>query len=171
MERSPRCTVMYPWFLAPVLLVSLAALTYPVYVIRPFRTQGPHELAAALAILQIRPPIELACALCALGGLLWYWRTHPRREERSVAAAGAFLVCAFAILSRMNIYELMFHPDAHPLFASVQQVKLDPDDKVLAVKLGGSARAYPIRSIAYHHIINDVVGRDVMSQVPIVATY
>jgi len=171
MKRSLRHTVVYPWFLAPFLLVSFAALAYPIYVIRPFRHQGPRELAAALAILQIRPPIELACALCALGGLLWYWRAYPRREDRTVAAAGAFLVCAFAVLSKVNIYELMFHPDAHPLFASIQQVKLDPDDKVLAVKLGGSARAYPIRSIAYHHIINDVVGHDVMSQVPIVATY
>jgi Protein of unknown function (DUF3179) len=60
----------------------------------------------------------------------------------------------------------MFHPDAHPLFAAVQQVKIDPDDKVLAVNLSGSARAYPIRTIAYHHIINDVVGG-----VPIVTTY
>ena len=66
----------------------------------------------------------------------------------------------------MNVYELMFHPDTQPLFASIQQTKLDSDDMVLAVKLGGAARAYPIRSIAYHHIINDVVG-----QQPIVATY
>jgi hypothetical protein len=166
MERSPRGTVVYPWFLVLLLLVSFAALAYPIYVIRPFRHQGPSELATALAILQIRLPIELACALCALGGLLWYWRAHSRREQRAVAAASASLICVFAVLSRVNIYELMFHPDAHPLFASVQQGKLDPDDKVLAVKLGGSARAYPIRSIAYHHIINDVVGRQ-----PIVATY
>jgi hypothetical protein len=166
MERSARSTVAYPWFLVPFLLVSFAGLAYPIYVIRPFRYQGPRELAAALAILQIRPPIELACAVCALGGLLWYWWAQPGRSRRIVAASGAFLVCAFAVLSRVNIYELMFHPDAHPLFASVQQAKIDLDDKVLAVKLGGSARAYPIRSIAYHHIINDVVG-----QQPIVATY
>ena len=166
MERSPRRTKEYPWFLIPFVVVSFATIAYPIYVIRPFRHQGPRELAAALAILQVRPPIELACALCALGGLLWYWRSRPERSPRAWAIAGAFLVCAFAVLSRVNVYELMFHPDTHPLFAPVQQVKLDPDDKVLAVKLGGSARAYPIRSMGYHHIINDVVGQE-----PIVATY
>ena len=166
MERSSRNFVAYPWFLIPFVLTSFAALAYPIYVIRPFRHQGPRELAAALAVLQIRPPIELICAVCALGGLLWYWRAQPVRSWLILAAAGAFLVCAFAALSRVNVYELMFHPDVQPLFASVQQTKLDPDDMVLAVKLGGSARAYPIRSIAYHHIINDVVGQE-----PIVATY
>lgn len=166
MERSSRHTVAYPWFLVTFVLVSFAALAYPIYVIRPFRHQGPRELAAALAVLQIRPPIELICAVCALGGLLWYWRAQPRRSRRILAVAGAILVCAFAALSRVNVYELMFHPDAQPLFASVQQTKLDPDDMVLAVKLDGIARAYPIRSIAYHHIINDVVGQE-----PIVATY
>jgi hypothetical protein len=34
------------------------------------------------------------------------------------------------------------------------------------VKLGGESRAYPVRMMAYHHIVNDVVGG-----VPIVATY
>jgi len=166
MERSSRRTAAYPWFLIPIVLVSFTALVYPIYVIRPFRHQGPRELAAALAVLQIRPLIELGCAVLALGGLLWYWRVQPMRSWRILAVAGTFLVCVFAVLSRVNIFELMFHPDTHPLFAPIQQAKVDPDDMVLAVKLGGVARAYPIRSIAYHHVINDVVGQE-----PIVATY
>lgn len=166
MERPSRSAAAHPWFLIPLVLVSFTALAYPIFVIRPFRYQGPRELAAALEIIQIRPFIELACAIGALGGMLWYWREQPRRSRRTWVAAGAFLVCAFAVLSRVNIYELMFHPDTHPLFASVQQTKLDPDDMVMAVKLGGMARAYPIRSMGYHHVINDVVGKE-----PIVATY
>jgi hypothetical protein len=166
MERPSRSTAAYPWFLIPFVLVSFAALIYPIYVIRPFRHQGPRELAAALKVIQIRPPIELLCALCALAGLAWYWRVQPRRSRRNSAAAGAFFVCTFAVLSRVNIYELMFHPDTHPLFVPIQQATVDPDDMVLAVKLGGMARAYPIRSMGYHHVINDVVGQE-----PIVATY
>ena len=80
--------------------------------------------------------------------------------------AGASLVCLFAVLSYVNVYELMFHPDARPSFAAAQKARIDPDDKVIAVKLGGEWRAYPIRSIGYHHIINDVVNGE-----PIVATY
>jgi hypothetical protein len=166
MERSSRGTVTYPWFLIPLILVSFAALIYPIYVIRPFRHQGPRELAAALEVIQIRPPIELACVVLAMCGLLWYWRAQPLLSRRRLAAAGAFLICTFAVLTRVNLFEIMFHPDVHPLFTPIQQAKVDPDDMVLAVKLGGMARAYPIRSMGYHHVINDVVGRQ-----PIVATY
>jgi hypothetical protein len=43
---------------------------------------------------------------------------------------------------------------------------VDPDDKVLAVKIGEEARAYPIRTMGYHHIVNDTV-----EGVPIAVTY
>jgi Protein of unknown function (DUF3179) len=148
------------------LVASFACLAYPIYVIRPFRYQGPRELAAALAIIQVRPSVEGVCFVLALVGLAWYWQIERRRRQRILASVGAAFVCAFAVLSHVNIFELMFHPDSRPTFAAAQQVKVDADDKVLAVKLGGDARAYPIRTIAYHHIINDVVGG-----VPIVTTY
>jgi hypothetical protein len=66
----------------------------------------------------------------------------------------------------VNIYELMFHPVDHPAFASAAAVKLDKDDKLIVVKIAGSARAYPIRTMGYHHIVNDVVGGTAL-----VATY
>ena len=37
------------------LTVALVLLIYPVYVIRPFRAQGARELAAALALMRLRP--------------------------------------------------------------------------------------------------------------------
>jgi hypothetical protein len=37
---------------------------------------------------------------------------------------------------------------------------------VIAVNVQGEARAYPIREMAYHHIVNDVVAGQ-----PIVSTY
>ena len=154
------------WILVASLVASFAGLAYPLYVIRPFRHQGARELAAALSVIQARPLVEVICVVFAVAGLACYWRAEARRSRRILAAIGTFTVCAFAALSQVNVYELMFHPDTHPLFAAARQTKIDPDDKVLAVKLGGSARAYPIRTMGYHHMINDVVG-----QVPIVATY
>jgi hypothetical protein len=68
------------------------------------------------------------------------------------------LVCALAALARVNVYELMFHPDDHPAFAAASEAKLDKDDKLIVVNVRGSARAYPIRTMGYHHVINDVVG-------------
>jgi hypothetical protein len=146
-------------------VVAAVFLTYPLYVIRPFRHQGPRELAAALSLLQARPWVELACVIISLAALALLWPKENRRSQR-IWGAGAFLVCAVAIASRINVFELMFHPDTHPAFATIEETKVDPDDGVLAVKLGGSARAYPIREMGYHHIINDWVGG-----VPIVATY
>jgi hypothetical protein len=60
----------------------------------------------------------------------------------------------------------MFHPIGRASFSSAPQVKLDKDEKVIAVNIGGEARAYPIRSMSYHHLINDVVDK-----LAIVATY
>ena len=164
MERSLKAHGYYGLLIATI-LISLLCLAYPLYVIRPFRYQGPRELAMALALIRVRSLIEIVCVVLATVGLAWHWQREPRLR-RVAAIAGTFFVCAFAVLSRVNIYELMFHPDVHPAFAAVRQAKLDPADNVLAVKFGGNARAYPVRVIAYHHIINDLVGG-----FPIVATY
>jgi hypothetical protein len=40
------------------------------------------------------------------------------------------------------------------------------DDRVLAVNIGNESVAYPIRLMAYHHLVGDTVGGT-----PIVATY
>ena len=82
-------------------------------------------------------------------------------------AASAVLVCILAMLARANVYEqLMFHPLEPPSFAAPTDAKLDADDKLIVVKINGSARAYPIREMGYHHVVNDVVGGTAL-----VATY
>jgi hypothetical protein len=60
----------------------------------------------------------------------------------------------------------MFHPDARPSFTAASGAHLDPDEKVIAVRIGAAARAYPIRNISYHHVINDT-----LDKAAIVATY
>lgn len=166
MKGSPSTKPACSSLLIVSLAVSFVCLAYPMYVIRPFRRQGTRELAAALALLQIRPLVMGVCVILALAALAWYWRAQPQRSRRILAAVGTFLVCTFAVLAHVNVFELMFHPDEQPAFSAPQQAGIDPDDKVMAVTIGGEAHAYPIRSIAYHHVINDVVGG-----VPIVATY
>ncbi len=148
------------------LAISLFCLVYPVYVIRPFRHQGVRELAVALAVLQARFAVNLACSALAVFSACWIWRTEVKRWRRVLAAVAAIAVCGFTALSRINIYELMFHPVEQLVFVPQDRVKLDPGEMVIAVNVNGSARAYPIRSMSYHHVVNDVVaGR------PITATY
>ena len=46
------------------------------------------------------------------------------------------------------------------------RTELAPEDLVLGVRVGEEAHAFPVRAIAYHHVVNDVV-----AGTPIVATY
>jgi hypothetical protein len=145
---------------------SLFCVMYPIYVIRPFRAQGESELAAALIVARFRPVITVLSAVLAVMAVAGYWRAQQRRLCRILATVGALFTCALAILARVNVYELMFHPVGRPSFSVASQAKFDRDEKVIAVNIGGKSRAYPIRSISYHHVVNDVV-----ESKAIVATY
>lgn len=148
------------------LAVSLFLLAYPVYVIRPFRHQGARELMAALAVLRFRPiGMAAAVALAAIAAVQ-YWRARKAWWRRSLAVLAGLATVAFAALSRINIYEMMFHPVERPGFIAAKTDDLNGAEKVLSVNVGGEARAYPIRSLSYHHIVNDQLGG-----VPLVATY
>jgi amino acid transporter len=151
--------------------VSLFAVGYPMYVIRPFRTQGASELSLALIVAQYRTLATMACACVGVVAALLYWRSRAQSGKsfpwwRGMAVLGASLVIGLAVAARINVFELMFHPVDRPAFALASQVKLDGDEKVLAVKLGEQARAYPVRSMAYHHLLNDTVDAKA-----IIATY
>ena len=69
-------------------------------------------------------------------------------------------------MSRLNHFEWMFHPIDAPQFESAPTSKLGNQEMILAIRYGADARAYPIREMAYHHILNDVV-----AGVPVAVTY
>jgi hypothetical protein len=152
--------------LATCFAASLFLLAYPIYVIWPFRHQGAAELRLALEVLRFRPVAMIVAVAAAVLALVQYWRTVRVWWRRSLAVLAAAAVLAFAALSRIDIYEMMFHPAGRPEFADAAATKLDGTEKVLAVRIGDEARAYPIRSLSYHHIVNDRLGG-----VPIAATY
>jgi hypothetical protein len=145
--------------------VSAACIAIPMFVIRPFRPQGAGELEIALAVRHVGPWLAGLCAVVVLLLMVRLWKIA--RTAIRVTLAGLFLVAtAGAVLTHVNIFEKMFHPYDSPAFGSADEVKVDADDKVLAVKIGQEARAYPIRTMGYHHIVNDTVGG-----VPIAVTY
>ena len=151
---------------AVLLILSIGLLAYPMIVIQPFRHQGETELQVALWIVRWRPYFEAVAAVLAIVTLTFTWRKPSRLLPRSAALIATLIVCAAAALTRINVFELMFHRYDRPAFTQAMQAKIEPDDKVLAIALGNQARAYPIRTIAYHHIVNDEVGG-----IPVVATY
>ena len=147
-------------------LVSLACFALPLYVIRPFRHQGASELNLALFVLRVAPWLSAVSAVVCLVLLLWNWPRARGWVARSALAICLLLAISGAWLSRVNIYEKMFHHLDSPTFEAEDRAHLDRDDMVLAIRVNGTARAYPIREMAYHHVVNDTVRGE-----PVVATY
>ena len=148
-------------------LASLACFAYPLYVIRPFRFQGAAELRVALFIARIGPWVSIFCAAASIGLVVLAWPRIRRWSLRTAAVLCIVIAGLGAWLARFNLYEqMMFHPIRSPEFEAAARATIDASDMVLAVRVNNVSRAYPIRQIAYHHIVNDIVGG-----LPIVATY
>ena len=119
----------------------------------------------ALVFRQFAPAGTILAAGAVLT-LMWVLWGRTGRFQRIAMVVAGVLVLGAATMARMNYFEWMFHPVQQPGFEKADDAKLDPGEMVLTVSINGDARAYPVREMAYHHIVNDVVGG-----VPIVATY
>ena len=76
-------------------------------------------------------------------------------------------VFAATWMARQNHFEWMFNPLPNPAYAKVSEANFVADtDMVMAVETNGESVAYPVRQMAYHHVVQDVVGGK-----PITATY
>lgn len=148
-----------------MMLIAVASVAIPLYVIRPFVPEDPHALAFALGLRPLAPWITLFCvAILILLSVSTWKRTRFLGHATLLLATLVAVVSLFA--ARVNIFERMFHPNPAPSFAPVSQSVAEPGAMVLAVSVNGQARAYPIRYLGYHHIINDTVGGQ-----PIAITY
>lgn len=146
--------------------IAIASVCIPIYIIRPFRPQTSSGLALALWLREVGPQVTLLTAVLIFVFSFLLWTKINSRRLRVALLCIALLVTGFAALSRVNIFERMFHRyNQHSLIAP-NSIRPDSDDLVLAVKFNGQARAYPIRMVGYHHIINDVIGG-----VAVVVTY
>ena len=146
------------------LLVALAVLITPLYVMRPFRPQGPTELAVALWVLRLAPWLLTGAGALVVAAVVRAW---PGGWWRRIGATLMLLVTIGAgALSQINVFETMFAPLPVPRFAGVKETGLPSEAIVMAVRVGETARAYPVEVMAYHHVLNDVVG-----ETPLVVTY
>jgi len=150
-------------FIASIAMFALAA--YPIYVIRPFREQDPEALQRALWVLLHNKPILLGlfCVIAMTAIALWRrsgWATK-------ILLASTVVVSMLATISAwINPYEHMFHPFGTPQYTTIEHASLEPNDMVIAVTVSGESRAYGIREMGYHHIVNDR-----LHQLPILVTY
>lgn len=150
------------------MLTAIAGIAFffiPAFIIRPFTRQSASGLAMAMALRDRAPfPTLLAGIVCLLIAVVLWRSTDVRR--RIVLGAVLSLVLFSAVMSRLNYFEWMFHPVDTPQFDAASASKLDNSEMILAVRYGSDARAYPIREMAYHHVLNDVV-----QNTPIAVTY
>jgi Protein of unknown function (DUF3179) len=158
-----RGTLWFLFFLSA--MVGIGMFFIPAFIIRPFRHQGASELAVAMALRQCAPWATLAAALVCVLFALILWNAVSR-WRKAVLALVMVLVAFSAVMSRLNYFEWMFHPVPSAQFESASASKLGKDEMILAVRFGSDSRAYPIREMAYHHVLNDVV-----EGIPVAVTY
>ena len=154
------------WFIfSASAVVAIGLFFVPAFIIRPFTHQSPTGLAVAMTLRQRAPWGTLAAVLVCLVLALILWGS-ANRWRKIVLASVMVLVMFSAVMSRLNYFEWMFHPVPDARFESASASKLAKGEMILAVRFGSDARAYPIREMAYHHVLNDVVGG-----VPVAVTY
>jgi len=166
--RSGRAGAGGTWALAA--LVALGVFVWvaiPVVLIRPFKAQTPFGVALAYELRQKAPAVTLVGLILLLLVLVRLARHVTRGWQWApfvlIAALGGFPVW----FARQNHFEWMFNPLPDPTYAPATLVDfVDDRDMVVAVEIGGDAVAWPVRQMAYHHIVQDKVGG-----VPVVATY
>ena len=155
------------WLLfVALVLVTLAIVAIPVWLIQPFKPQTTRALEVSYTLRRWSPYVTAGSLLAVMLLIGWLWR-GARKLTR------AFLIVALVPLllavwfARQNHFEWMFNPLPHSVYAKAAEVDyINDTDMVLAVEVNGEAVAYPVRLMAYHHLVLDTVGGK-----PIVATY
>jgi hypothetical protein len=148
-----------------VALATLAAA--PVVIDQPFGAQTPRTMALAFAMRRWSPIVTAAGAVAMAALLVGGWRRWRGVVARIALTAALAASIAIAWAARQDPFEWMFHPLPRPGFVPLARASfVAPRDLVLAVTINGDAVAYPIRLMAYHHVVNDRVGG-----VPLAATY
>lgn len=152
--------------LGGLLLVALAVVAIPMYLIQPFAAQSPGAVALSFTLRRWSPLVTLIGAVAALWLGLRLFR-EARIGGRILALLLVGATAGLAWLSRQNHFEWMFAPLPEAGYTRAGTAsEVAEADMVLAVLIKGDAVAYPVRQLAYHHLVNDQAGG-----IPIVATY
>lgn len=147
-------------------MIGLAVVIAPIWIIQPFKPQTPRGLEVSYMLRRVSPvaTVIASLAMVVLAGLLWQ---SSRWFLKVLLVLLMLPLFAATWMARQNHFEWMFQPHANISFSPASQTTFVGDtDMVLAVKNNGEAVAYPVRLMAYHHLVQDVVGGT-----PIVATY
>ena len=152
--------------LAAVVALAWLVVGIPAWHIQPFRRQTGDGMAWSYA-LRSRGPLLTAMAVAAAVSLaVLAWRSASRWGRVGLAVLLASTL-APAWFVRQNHFEWMFAPLGEPRYAAAADAGFLADaEMVMGVEVGGDRVAFPIRQLAYHHVVNTEVADE-----PVVATY
>ena len=167
-SRPGRLGAATAW--AAATLVAVAAFAWiatPALLIQPFKPQTPFGVALAYELRGKAPSVTLAGFILLLALLAFLSRRIERWWQWPPLVVLALVGGFSAWFARQNHFEWMFNPLPDPTYAPATLVtSVDDSDMVVAIQIGGDAVAWPVRQMAYHHIVQATVGG-----VPVVSTY
>ena len=150
-----------------LLVFSIAFVAIPVFLVQPFRPQTQRALEISYLLRSWSPSATAIMLLAALALVIWRWRQARRWWRKTLLVILLSLSIVPAWFARQNHFEWMFNPLHNSAYVKVADAAFVRDsDMVLAVKINNEAVAYPVRLMAYHHVVADTVGGN-----PICATY
>jgi len=150
-----------------LVLIGLVIVIIPVWIVQPFKPQTHAGLKLSYALRSWSPLVTIIAAAAALVLVVSLFPRARRWWRKAALVVIVLPLLVAAWFARQNHFEWMFHPLAQTAYAKTTDAAFVADsDIVLAVENKGEAVAYPVRQMAYHHLVHDVVGGT-----PIVATY
>jgi hypothetical protein len=155
------------WLFLFVLVVAVVAIVLtPVFLIMPFKAQTARTMQVSYLMRRWSPFLAPLASVLILALTIGLWR-GGRWWSRAVLALLLLPVLGATWLAQQNHFEWMFNPLPNPAYAKLADATFVSDnDRVMAVTIVNESVAYPIRIMAYHHVVQDTVGGK-----PIVATY
>jgi Protein of unknown function (DUF3179) len=156
------------WLALPIIiLLSLAIVIVPVWIVQPFKAETQRGLAISYAMRRWSPSLTIAALIISFVLVGWLWRGLIRWFAKVALIIMLLPLLLAAWFARQNHFEWMFNPLTNTAYAKSSDASfIDDKDMVLGVANNGEAVAYPVRLMAYHHVAEDVVGGT-----PIIATY
>src|SRR5262249_34631810 len=148
-----------------IVAAAVAMVAIPVFVIIPFKAQTASGVEWSYRLRRWSPLATVIATILSLALCAKLWRgARWWRLAMPMLLAPLLAVTWFA---RQNHFEWMFHPLPKTDYARAAETGFVADsDMVMTVEINGDAVAFPVRQMAYHHVVNDVVGGK-----PITATY
>ena len=118
-----------------VVLVTLAFVVVPVFLIQPFRPQTARALEVGYELRRWSPWVTIAAALLSLALVARIWKGSRRWWAKAFAVVLLVPIGASVWFARQNHFEWMFNPLASAAYAPAGEVDfVNDDDMVLAVE-------------------------------------